>query len=136
MSQTLLISDGDAVISSANGRPITISDGTKLSQDVREFFTVAVQPNGFGSGLEELVGVVELGPDILVSIADRQITDGLDTFISLQQSEPRIQRPTNERVVSVTDLHVDVDSQDPTKFYFRANINTEAGLQVPFEQVI
>lgn len=136
MSQTLLISNGDVVMSSANGRPITLTGRNKLSQDVQEFFTVAVQANGFGAGIEELVGTVDISTDILVSIADKQITDGLDVFQSLQQSDLRIPRTTDEKIFSITDLHVDVDSQDPTKFYFRANINTEAGIQIPFEQAI
>lgn len=136
MSDTFQINNGDVIVSSTNGRPILISDSLKLSQDVKEFFTVNVLPNGWGAGVEQLVGIVEVSHSVFVSMADKQISDGLDTFISLQNSEPRIPRLPQERILAITNLNVDSDSTDQTKFYFRANIVTEAGVPVPIIQLI
>jgi hypothetical protein len=136
MSQTFQIFKGDIITSSSNGRPILTQDAQKLRQDVQEFFTVDVQPNGWGAGIEQLVGIVELSTDVFVSIADKQMRDGLDVFKALQNSELRIPRSLSERILSITGLQVDVSPTDPTTFFFRVNINTEGGPQIPLVQPI
>jgi hypothetical protein len=136
MSITLKIHDGDVVISAASGRPATISDRQKLKQDIREFFTVNVQPNGFGSGLDELVGIMLSDPTAMVSIAYQNISEGLLRFAALQRDNGDIIRPDTELIQSFNNLRVEADNTDPTKFYFTVNIITRSGESMPHSQLI
>lgn len=131
MAQTLKITNGDVVINSATGKPNMVADGIKLRQDLAEFFTVNVQPSGFGAGIEQLIGVVEISPAIFVSATDRQIREGMDIFKSLQQSETQIPRPPEEKILTLSYLQVEQDPTNPTQYYFRANILTEKGTELP-----
>ena len=120
---------GDIMVSSATGKPILITDSVKLSQDISEFFTVDVQPNGFGAGIEKLIGLVQLSEDIFVTMTERQIKDGLAQFIALQKANSNIPRSTKERIVRVTGILIQRDPSDPTAFYFRVNFVTQDGQQ-------
>lgn len=106
-----------------------VADGIKLRQDINEFFTINVQPNGFGAGIEQLIGLLELGQDTFTTMADRQIRDGIISLIRLQQSDQRITRTPAETVVGVSGILIDKDPADPTKIYFRVNFNTADGRQ-------
>lgn len=131
MAQTFKINNGDVVINTATGKPTLILDGAKLRQDLKEFFTVDVQPSGFGAGIEQLVGVVEISPTIFVSATDRQIRDGMEIFKSLQRAENRIPRLAEEQILALSYLQVDQDPSNPTQYFFRANILTEKGTELP-----
>lgn len=135
MSTTFKISAGDITINNITGRPNTISDEQKLRQDISEFFTIYIQPNGFGAGLEQLIGVVEVSPAMFTSLAHKQIADGFNVFKFLQQSEPRIPRVVGERIAKISYLAVEADPSDPTRYFFRANIVTEKGIELPFTNV-
>ncbi len=128
MAQTFKIVDGDWVANPATGRPGLISGSAKLKQDISEFFTIQVLPNGFGSGLEQLVGVVEVSPDIFTSITDKQIREGLSVFVGLIRSNSTIPRTAGERIVGMSNLLVSADPTNPTTFIFSVNIITENGL--------
>ncbi len=128
MAQTLKIIDGDWSANPSTGRPVLISGAAKLKQDINEFFTVQVLPNGFGSGLEQLVGIVEVSPDIFTSITDKQIREGLSVFIDLIRSNSAVPRSASERIVGMSNLLVSADPEDPTTFIFSVNIITENGL--------
>lgn len=127
MSYTLKISNGDVVNNKASGRPDTVSDAIKLRQDIIEFFNIQVLPNGFGAGLDQLIGLTEIGAQVYTSMADRQIRDGLQEFISLQKSDSRIPRLPEERIVNITGLLIEQDPTDPTKYVFTVNFITEDG---------
>lgn len=131
MSQTFKVQLGDVIINGANGRPTMVVDDIKLRQDVTEFFTIEVLPNGFGAGLEQLIGVVEVSSDVFVSLADQQIRSGFDTFKSLQGEDARIPRSSGEKLFNVTYLTVEKDPSDPTRYWFRTNLVTEKGTQLP-----
>jgi hypothetical protein len=131
MSKTFKIESGDVSLSSATGRPITIQNESKLKQDIQEFFSIEVLPNGFGSGLEQLIGIVEINQAAFAGIAARQISDGMTEYINLQKSEPRIQRSIEERVIGFNNFSVEVSPNDPTKFIFRINIKSAAGRSTP-----
>ncbi len=131
MSISLKVTSGDVTINATNGRPSTISDSAKLRQDITEFFTVDIQPSGFGSGIEQLIGVVELSPGMFVSLVDRQIRDGFEVFKALQNSDLRIVRSADEKLLAVTYLTVDQNPSDPTSYYYRVNLVTEKGTQIP-----
>lgn len=135
MAQTFRIDSGDIMINAANGRPTLISGAPKLSQDIKEFFTIEIIPNGFGAGIEQLVGVVEVSPQMFASVTDTQIRNGLATFISLIRKDPRIPRIAAEKIIGASNIQVSADPQDPTKIYFSVNILTENGLNTQFENV-
>lgn len=136
MSITMKVSKGDVVINGATGRPTTVADKVKIRQDVSEFFSVEVQPSGFGAGIDQLIGLVELSPDMFTSMTDQQIRSGIELFRSLQQIESRIPRPAGEKIVGLTFLRVEKDKDDPTKYVFMANIVTEDGVEVPISKVL
>lgn len=136
MATTFKISNGDIVTSGATGKFLLVSESDKLRQDIKEFFTVNVLPSGFGAGLDQLIGVVEVSPEIFMSLADRQIRDGLSKFIDLIRADSRIQRLASERILNVTNILVSVDPVDPTRFYYSANFITENGASVPISTVL
>jgi hypothetical protein len=135
MAQTLKVVNGDVVVSSATGRPTLISGSPKLSQDIYEFFTVDVQPNGFGAGLEQLIGIVEVSPDMFMSMGDRQIREGFVRFLGLINNNPKIGRTPSEQIANITNITFSVDNTDPTRFYFNANIVTRNGVNIPVDTV-
>ena len=136
MAQTLKITDGDWTASAATGRPILITGALKLKQDIKEFFTIQVLPNGFGAGLEQLIGIVEVSQDIFTSITDKQIREGLSTFISLIKADPRINRTAPERIVGMSNLKVSAHQTDPTMYIFTVNIITENGIATQHQNSI
>jgi hypothetical protein len=127
MAQTFKITDGDISINSANGRGILISGAEKIHQDIAEFFEIEILSNGFGAGLEQLIGTVDVSPEVFVLAIDRQIKDGLASFIKLIHRNSRTPRSSIEKIIGISNIQVSSDSTDPTKFYFQANIITEAG---------
>jgi hypothetical protein len=136
MAQTFKVVNGDIVISGATGRPTFVSGAIKLSQDIKEFFTVDILPNGFGSGLEQLIGIVESSPDMFMSMGDRQIREGLLKFVNLIRGNTRIARTPAEIIINVTNIMFSVDNTDPTKFYFNANFVTQNGASIPISSVL
>lgn len=127
MSTTFLIVNGDVVISSANGQPIEIADQDKLRQDLQENFTIEKRPNGFGAGLEELIGFV---PDseitFRVSVFDA-LQESIESMKNLQEEFNANVRPTNERISKIGYLNVTVGENDPTSFSIRVDVTTVDG---------
>jgi hypothetical protein len=130
MANTIKVVKGDMQISSASGRPVIISGATKLKQELQEFLSIVILPSGFGSGLEQLVGLVPYG-DVMTGLIDRQIRDGIAEFINIQQADSDTYRSPDEMVVGVSSILVQQDPQDPTQFYFKAAILTQSGINVP-----
>jgi len=127
MAQTLKVKNGDIVTNAATGRFTLTTGSSKLSQDIQEFLSIHIQPNGFGAGIEQLVGIVESSIEMFTSITDRQIRDGLLTFIRLINQNPVIDRSPAEKIVGISSIQVGADPVDPTTFYFSINILTENG---------
>ncbi len=127
---------GDIIVSSATGRPILVSAQTKLKQDIKEFFEVAVTPTGFGAGLTELIGMVQLDPDAFVSSAYGAIVQGLQAFKALQRADTVTPRTNEELLSSFDNIQVVQDPADPTKFIFTANIYSVAGSLVPYSGIL
>lgn len=127
MAQTLKITGGDWDAAPSTGRPILIEGRSKLKQDIAEFFTIQVLPNGFGTGLEQMIGLVEISQDMFVSVIDKQIREGLNKFIDLIRADVRIPRTAGERIVSMSNLKVSASPTDPTLYIFSVNIITEDG---------
>lgn len=127
MSKTLRIINGDVDFARSSGRPSTITGRVKLKQDLQEFFSVNVQPNGFGSGIEQLIGIVEVSPGSFVSLADAQVRDGVTSLIALQRSDARISRSSDELLLGMNLFIMSQDPVDPTRFSFKANFITQDG---------
>lgn len=124
MSQTFKITNGDVVISAVSGKPSLVSDSQKLRQDLSEFFTVNMQPSGFGAGLDQLIGIVESSSDLYISLAYRYITNGIANFIRLQKSDTRIPRSSLESISKLGYINIQQDSVDKTTFRFVSSIIT------------
>lgn len=136
MSNTFKIYNGDVVHSAINGRPTLITEGKKIRQDLTEFFTIYVQPNGFGAGIEELVGIVESSQEAFQGLVYKQISDGLVVFLELQAAENKIFRNPNERIISFSNIRVERDHTDYTKFMFKVNAITASGEQIPLTNLL
>lgn len=135
MAITFKVANGDIVVSAYSGRPTTITSKDKLIQDVVEFFTVDVTTYGFGAGISELVGMVEAYPELVASLATRNIRDGVNRLIALQRTGPNIYRSPDERIVGANNISVKVDPGDPTKFYFTMNVVTASGVVIPVPKI-
>lgn len=131
MAQTFLIQNGDWVVSSASGRPITITSSVKVKQDVQEFFSIAIQPSGFGAGIDDLVGVVVNNGAEMVGLVDKHIADGISDWVNLQKADTNTPRTPDELISGETNLSVSQDPEDPTRYNFYVNIVTESGDSIP-----
>jgi hypothetical protein len=105
MTQTFQIVNGDVAISSSTGRPIMAAGKAKLRQDLQEAGTIEVQPNGFGFGLESVIGLVGDSVSLKVEIS-RRIRNGITAMIRLQQQIQRAQRTSDEIIARLTRVAV------------------------------
>jgi hypothetical protein len=131
MATTIKIENGDIVISSVSGRPVVISGSNKIRQELYEFFSINIQYNGFGSGLEQLIGLTTVDSNVIASLADRQIRDGIADFIAIQKADVLTNRTPDEIIVGITQVQVQQDRQDPTKYSFFVNVLTQSGTAIP-----
>lgn len=136
MSSTLRVTSGDIIVSSSTGRPILVSGQNKLRQDIKEFFEISVTATGFGSGLSDLIGLVQLDQDAFVSSAYGAIVQGLQAFRALQRADFTTPRTNEELLSSFDGIKVVQDPTDPTKFIFTANIYSVAGSLVPYSGIL
>jgi hypothetical protein len=127
MAKTFKVYNGDIVTNAATGRFTLVSGASKVSQDLNEFFTIEVLSNGFGAGIEQMIGVVESSVEMFTSLTARQILDGLSTFIRLIRSSPQINRTPEEQIISVSNIQVSASPSDPSTFFFSVNVITAAG---------
>lgn len=123
MSITYLIQNGDIKIA-PSGRPNTIADGPKLKQDLVCDFTTQTRTNGFGAGLEDLVGIVPGDPMIFTLTADQHLKQSLLVMKALQASVPR---PDAERIASVDAVYVVQDDTDPRVYRYFVSVTTRQG---------
>jgi hypothetical protein len=140
MSSTFLIQNGDVVKSASNSRPAMIANGQKLNQDLNEAANIRTQPNGFGFGLQDLIGQVS-DTITLRSNVNRRIRDGIEAMKSLQGQYQSSQRPDNERLsrltlVQVNPLTTGIGSVASTAFSFQFAVTTAAGDQLVSTGVI
>ena len=127
MSRTFQIVNGDVVISSQSGQPIEIVDRPKLSQDLQELFTIEQKADGFGAGIEELVGFVAQN-DITFRVAVFEaLTNAIERMKNLQQRFNADARPTSELIAKIGYLNVQVFQNDGTAFSIRVDVTTVDG---------
>ena len=96
MSTTFLITAQDVQISSATGRPMTISDGDKLSQDLKELFD---------TNLDSLIGLVT-DPFALRAALTQQVRQLVTSLQQLQQQYQPEARPPEERIAEIAQVLV------------------------------
>lgn len=121
MSQTFRIQNGDWVIA-PSGQTQMVSDLPKLSQDFSELLTIEPTANGFGAGLEALIGVVGT-PSVIASNLERGIQNAIQRWQVLQQRQRSI-RPAKERVAGIAALRVGVP-EEKVNYNFFVAINSE-----------
>jgi hypothetical protein len=129
VSKTFLVQGGDAVYGS-NRQPVTTQNGAKLKQDLAEMLSINIQPDGFGAGIVQVLGLssqLDNGQtsDIEFILRDR-LTSATNRFIGLQKKNVT-NRSLDELVKSVTNLQVQQNQNDPTMFFWRADWYTFAG---------
>jgi hypothetical protein len=134
VSTTLLIQDGDWVINPANGRPITISDRDKLRQDLREGLSIAIQPNGFGAGLDDLMGRPTGVFQFRIEV-QRRIRGFVLALQRIQDQFLPAQRPNTERIQAISSLlvqNVDLGAGAPAKtgYMFQLKVRPVQGTNV------
>lgn len=130
MSRTFKIVNGDCVYDQS-GRPTTISDKPKLSQDLAEMLAIETQPNGFGAGIVSLIGTEDGGlHDGLDANMEFAIRDKLEVatnrFIAIQRQNLK-NRPTTEQLKGLDFLQVQVSATDPSLFGWQASFSTVDG---------
>lgn len=131
MTTTYEILDGDWVMDASTGRPRTVADGTKLSQDLLELFAVNPQPNGFGAGLDAIIGTVPASPVAFALNVQLLILRGVDRLVQLQRRQ-FVQRPATERIVRVRSFSATPfvprgapsTAVDPTALYVTLDVAT------------
>jgi hypothetical protein len=128
MSETFKVFDGGWVINPATGRPVMISEAEKTSQDVRENLSIEKQSNGFGAGLEDLIGEVMDQFNFQMQ-ATRQTRSSITALQRLQDRYLPAQRSIYERISGISLLRVQpvTGSDGKTQYSFRLSIATVAG---------
>lgn len=96
---------GDWVLLSKTGRPDTVTGRAKLEQDIQEDLSIDTQPNGFGAGLDVLIGQ-DVDPFIFRLQVQRQIRASLAAMQRLQDQFLAARRPATERIAAIISLFV------------------------------
>jgi len=105
MTQTFQVSNGDWVLDKRTGRPVLISGRTKLRQDIRELLSIETQPNGFGAGLDGLIGQ-DVDPVGFKTEVQRSIRNAVLAMQRLQDQFLASRRTASERVAAISKLTV------------------------------
>lgn len=105
MTQTFQVANGDWVIDRRTGRPTLISDRPKLRQDLHECLTVETQPNGFGAGLDGLIGQ-DIDPAGFRIDVQKSIRSAVVAMQRLQDQFLASKRNVEERIAGISALSV------------------------------
>lgn len=124
MTVTFQITNGDVTIGSS-GQPNTIADNVKLRQDVQENLAIEIQANGFGAGLESLIGVLT-DEYAMRSEINQRVRKSIVAMQNLQDRYHRAQRPLNERIARVEQIIVTSVGDKKTTFLFKVDVRTVA----------
>ena len=130
MSQTLMIRDGDVTLSAISGQPNMVTGRNALRQELLENLSVNTIKNGFGAGINALVGFVPFDPAPFTMAIDRSIRNSINAMRTLQHTQISINRPLDEQIKAVTFLRVFQDTTDPRVYLYYVNVETMAGPQV------
>lgn len=130
MTQTFQVSNGDWVLDKRTGRPTLISGRTKLRQDIRELLSIETQPNGFGAGLDDLIGQ-DVDPAGFKTEVQRAIRNAVLAMQRLQDQFLASRRAASERVAAISSLTVSAvnlgGGTTKTGYSFRLTVRPVAG---------
>lgn len=105
MTETFRVVNGDWVLDRRLGRMVTVRGRDKLRQDGRELLTIATQPNGFGAGLDDLLGR-DVDPEGFRLDIARAIRRSVATLQRLQDQFLARRRTPEERLAAIASLDV------------------------------
>jgi hypothetical protein len=129
MSKTLLIKNGDMVTDSS-GIVQTVTGKLKAKQDLAEFLSISILPDGFGAGLNGILGFAGDASGLGIEFELRaRLTDGFARFLDLQRSSAYNRTP-DETFVEATNIMVTVERGDPRVFLWRIDALTASGAAV------
>lgn len=123
--ETFLIQNGDIVIG-ASGQPTMVNASAKLRQDVQENLSIETQRDGFGAGLDGLIGVLGDEFSLRAEVA-RRVRASIGVMIELQNRFHRAQRVTMERISRVKQILVTPVAGKKTTFLFKVDVVSIAG---------
>lgn len=122
MTSTFFIKDGDVVLDN-RGQPKLVADGPKLAQDLRECFAIETQTNGFGAGLESMIGL--LGDEFsLRAELGRKVNASMENLKALQNRTHKAARPPQERIARVKSVRVSSVADKKTTALFHVSVST------------
>jgi hypothetical protein len=134
MTSTFKVVRGDVVIDRTTGRPVQIEGRVKLRQDVAQLLTQQPNAEGFGAGLDDLIGIPSDPFSIRAQIS-RNIRASIRAMQQLQDRFHFTARTDQERLQSIASLTVGEAQQDGqvarTTFAFRLSVRSVAGIEVP-----
>jgi hypothetical protein len=129
MTDTFLIQNGDIQIDATSGRPVMIADGPKLGQDLGEDLAVSVRDNGFGAGLDGLIG--KLGDEFsLRAEVGRRVRRSIESMQSLQNRFHKTQRPKAEKILRLNSVTTSMVADKKTTLVFLVSVTSGNGSTV------
>jgi hypothetical protein len=126
MSTTFKIQDGDFVDNSATGRPIMVSERDATKQSLGENLSINTLSNGFGAGIQGLVGTVPVDSTTMAMLVDSKIRNSITAMIQLQL-QSNVTRTSSEKLTGISFLKVVRDSADPRRYLYYLDVATVAG---------
>jgi len=136
MTTTFTIANGDILINDATGRPHTVADNTKLSQDIKEVLSTEARRDNIGAGLEDVINGSASDTYRVRSSITRRVDAAINNMQSLQNRIQAIHRPSSEMIAAVTQLQVAPLEGSSTDYTFRVVIRTRSGVQITQAGVI
>lgn len=132
MTKTFKIVDGDVSFSSATGRPFSVQDSAKLSQDLNENFLIEQQPTGVGADLDGMIALIGDSFSLRAELAKR-VNGSIEALQELQDIIQRSSRSKAEKASRVVAINVmpvanpATGQVDATRYAFRVDIISESG---------
>lgn len=134
MTSTFKIVRGDVVIDRTTGRPVQVENREKLRQDVAQLLTQRPNSDGFGAGLDDLIGI-PTDPYTIRAQISRNIRASVRVMQQLQDQFHYTKRTKEERLQTIASLTVGESQQNGqparTTFAFRLSVLSVAGFEVP-----
>jgi len=107
MTMTFEIANGDVVLDTQNGQPKEVTGKVKTRQDLKEVLSIETKYDGFGAGLDDIVGtMMPLGGFSLRAEITRKIRGTIAVMQSLQNQFQRQYRTNDEIIYGVANLQV------------------------------
>lgn len=141
MSTTMQMLGGDVLLDGNTGRPKLVAGSTKLRQDLDVAVSTRVRSNGYGMGLDGIVGRVGDRYSLQSEITQR-ITRGMNSIKSLQAQYGRNARSDAERISRVNEISVlpmitpGTSQVDPTRYIVKLVVTSVQGERLAAQRVI